>query len=134
MTEQLTLFDLQQVTSAPVPVYVPDLYWDLIDTPQTQNPDTCVGEQVLDDTAPQHDKKCSPTHWIETYWVQRGEKKYYYFRYMWMEGRKIRRRYIGSTSSKKAIAIMEKVRDAIALGKSPQEIVELIFKKKPTTR
>jgi hypothetical protein len=126
MTEQLTLFDLQKVTSFPVPAYTLDPYWDEIDTSESQNSNVSVGEQVLDDTAHQHEINCSPTHFVEIYWVQRSSTRHYYFRYTWMEGRKLRRKYIGSTTSKKAIAIVEKVKEAIAMGEKPQTIVEII--------
>ena len=117
MPEQLTLFDPQQFTRRLG--YVCDPYWDAIDTPSPQNPDNCVREQASSTT-------CSRTHFIEQYWVQRKDKKYYYFRYIWMEGRKMRRRHIGSVKSPKALALEQEVRNAIASGKSVSEIVELI--------
>ncbi len=126
MAEQLTLFDLQQVTSTRVPVYTPDPYWDSFNTPEPQNPDTYVREQVTDNTAHEHSTNCSRTHFVEVYWVKRKDKKYYYYRYTWMEGRKMHRHHIGSISSKKAIATVERVRKAIAKGAYPQAIVEMI--------
>ena len=117
MPEQLTLFDPQKFTRRFG--YVCDSYWDAIDTPSSQNHDTCVREQVVDDT-------CSRTHFVEQYWVQRKEKKYYYFRYIWMKGRKMHRRHIGSINSSKAIALVEKVKNAITSGKAPSKILEIL--------
>jgi hypothetical protein len=95
-----------------------------------------VGEQVTSDTlkfAPQHDGKLytqlseeKTTHWVEKYWVERGTNKYWYYRYMWMEGRKLYRVYIGSVTSNKAKLKKQAVIDAIADGESPQEIKQLI--------
>ncbi len=103
-------------------------------------PYKCVGEQVLSDTleaAPQHDAKLyerlteeNPTHWVEKYWVERVGNKYWYYRYMWMEGRRIHRVYIGAVASKKAIKKKQLVEDAILGGDSSQEIKQLIRQSK----
>jgi len=85
-----------------------------------------VGEQVSLVTqkfAHQHEE---PTHWIEKYWVERGHNKYWYFRYTWMAGRKLNRVYLGSVRSPLVQQKVEQVREAIALGKSPLEIKQLI--------
>ncbi len=95
-----------------------------------------VGEQVTLTTskfAHQHDTKSydqhtedNPTHWIEKYWVERVGNKYWYYRYTWMEGRKMHRVYIGSVRSPKAQLKKQAVMEAIALELSPQEIKQLI--------
>jgi len=81
--------------------------------------DRCVGEQTKK-TAHQH------TQFVEEYYVLRYRKPYYYYRYVHMSRRKQYRVYIGSVLSQKAIAIKEKVMEAIASGKSPTEIQQLI--------
>ena len=106
--------------------------------PSTDFDSACksVGEQVTSDTlkfAPQHDSKLytqlseeKTTHWVEKYWVERGTNKYWYYRYMWMEGRKLHRVYIGSVTSNKANSKKQAVSEAILDGQSPQEIKQLI--------
>lgn len=111
-----------------------DPYWDeLLAEPQS----TCesVGEQVKEDTkktAPQHDIDFN--HWVEKYWVERATNKYWYYRYMWMEGRKLRRKYIGSTSSARAKGIKREVDEGIRNGLSPSEITTLINHFSTTTQ
>nr|MDZ8005791.1 hypothetical protein [Nostoc sp. DedSLP05]MDZ8102143.1 hypothetical protein [Nostoc sp. DedSLP01] len=83
-----------------------------------------VGGQVTCNTqksAPQHD-----THWVEKYWVERSTNKYWYFRYCWMTGRKIHRRYLGSVDSPKAKFRKSEIENAIADGQCPAEIEKLI--------
>ncbi|MEH1772446.1 MAG: DUF4102 domain-containing protein [Nostoc sp.] len=131
---QPTLFDLQAFTKQDTPAYVYDPFWDEL-TPkdshsvggqnsESESPCKSVGEQVLTDTlksAPQHD-----THWIEEYWVERCSNKYWYYRYCWMQGRKIHRLYLGSVNSAIARSKKADVEIAISDGQSPQEIEELI--------
>ncbi|MEH1971103.1 DUF4102 domain-containing protein [Nostoc sp.] len=86
--------------------------------------ETRVGAQVVLDTkkvAPQHD-----THWIEKYWVERSGNKYWYYRYCWMVGRKKNRLYLGSVDSIIAKRKKAVVETAIADGKLPLEIKDLI--------
>ncbi|WP_189524962.1 DUF4102 domain-containing protein [Nostoc sp. 'Peltigera membranacea cyanobiont' 232] len=86
--------------------------------------ESLVGEQVATDTqktAPQHD-----THWVERYWVERSGNKYWYYRYCWMNGRKIYRCYLGSVHSRKALQKKADVEVWIADGYSPMEIQKLI--------
>ncbi|KJH72207.1 hypothetical protein UH38_09100 [Aliterella atlantica CENA595] len=65
-------------------------------------------------------------HWVEIYSPSK-RKNYSYYRYVWMEGRKLKHLHIGgSSTSLRAIALKEKVLDAIAHLKAPQEIVKLI--------
>ena len=90
-----------------------------------QQTSTCesVGGQVDNDTkniAHQQDG------WIEKYSVTRGDNKYFYWWFAWRESRKKRRRYIGSCTNPKARERMEMVKSAIALGKSPHEILEML--------
>jgi len=87
---------------------------------------TSVGAQVTlatEKSAPQHEKLA---HWVEKYWVERGGNKYWYYRYRWMLGRKSHRVYLGSVQSQRVKQKVEQVREAIALGKSPLEIKQLI--------
>ena len=88
--------------------------------------ETSVGAQVTlttEKSAPQHEKLA---HWIEKYWVERAGNKYWYFRYRWMSGRKSNRVYLGSVQSRLAQRKVELVKEAIADGKSPCEIKQLI--------
>ncbi|WP_193196406.1 DUF4102 domain-containing protein [Nostoc sp. MG11] len=131
--KQTTLFDLEAFTKSSIPVYDP--FWDELDAPQqshsvggqTRDSESAyksVGEQVRSDTlksAPQHD-----THWIEKYWVERCSNKYWYYRYCWMQGRKIHRCYLGSVRSRQAQHGKEMVEIAISDGRSPVEIEKLI--------
>ncbi|WP_414544302.1 hypothetical protein [Nostoc sp. CCY0012] len=71
--------------------------------------------------APQHD-----THWVERYWVERAENKYWYYRYCWMDGRKKNRVYIGSVNSPKAREKKSAVESAIADGQTPPEIKKML--------
>jgi hypothetical protein len=135
--EQLNLFPLETVEIKHSSYrYVNDPYWDELvgeqllirddsDAPQHTPIDEGVGEQIDSDinrTAPQHNTPPTKhTHWIEKYWVERGQKKHHYWRYMWMEGRKIRRCYLGRYGDK-----VTAVSDAIANGLSPDEIREMI--------
>ncbi|PLZ95289.1 hypothetical protein CEN50_22800 [Fischerella thermalis CCMEE 5268] len=91
------------------------------------SPYKSVREQVKHNTAPEHQYFApEQTHWVEKYWVKRGNKKYDYFRYCWMEGRKIRRIHIGSVDSHRAKEKKEAVELAISEGESPDEIKQLI--------
>ncbi len=73
-------------------------------------------------TAPAPEQK----HWVEIYTGSK-RKAYYYYRYVWMEGRKLHHVHIGGAAkSDRAIAMKEKVESAIALGKSPTQIIALI--------
>ncbi|MEH2454497.1 DUF4102 domain-containing protein [Nostoc sp.] len=132
---QPTLFDLEAFTKFENNS-VNDPYWDQVEIAPQQThsvggqiiesefPYKSVGGQVLSDTlksAPQHD-----THWVEKYWVERGSNKYWYYRYCWMVGRKIHRRYIGSVDSIRAKQRKAAVEIAISDGQPPREIENLI--------
>lgn len=123
--EQLSLLTAPQ-HSATEPPYQ-SIGEHVTENAATDTVDSLVGEQVDTDTknfAPQHDQQ---THWVERYWVERGGNKYWYYRYMWMSGRKINRVYIGSTLKPSAQRKKEAVEMAIAQGLSPCEI-KLIIK------
>ncbi|MDZ8096709.1 MAG: hypothetical protein RMZ42_32945 [Nostoc sp. DedQUE05] len=94
-----------------------------------------VREHDTQQAAPEHSilsEPCSPapehTHWVEKYWVKRGNSKHNYYRYCWMSGRKIHHCHIlgGSTASPLAIQRRGVVESAIADGKLPFEIKDLI--------
>ncbi|MGB6298338.1 MAG: DUF4102 domain-containing protein [Rivularia sp. (in: cyanobacteria)] len=126
MHQQTELFNLdlyQKVEIDYEPIHDPA--WDLSSNAQS----TCesVGEQVKEDTkktAHQHERES--THWIEKYWVERGSTKYWYWRYTWMNGRKLRRKYLGSVNSARARFKKVMVEEAILDGLSPCEIIEII--------
>lgn len=65
-------------------------------------------------------------HWVEAYAPAKREQKYY--RYVWMEGRKLRHMHIpgGNAKSLEAQALKEIVENAIARGESPAMIEQLI--------
>lgn len=71
----------------------------------------------------QHEKY---NQWVEVYWVSRANKKHYYYRYCWMEGRKIERQHIGNIANVKAVMRTELVKDAISKGSCPSQIKQLI--------
>ncbi|WP_339377839.1 hypothetical protein [Calothrix sp. NIES-2100] len=58
--------------------------------------------------------------------MQRAGNKYWYYRYTWMSGRKLQRRYIGSVESAIAKNRKSEVEIAIADGQTPGEIQQLI--------
>ncbi len=70
-------------------------------------------------------------HWVESYRPS-SRKTYYYYRYVWMEGRLLKHKHLpgGNNSSPKATAIKELVENAIALGNSPTQIIALIAERK----
>ncbi|MBD2415060.1 hypothetical protein FACHB389_15080 [Nostoc calcicola FACHB-389] len=125
-------------------VYVPKEYYTPCESVGGQNPESqlpceSVGGQVTSSTlnictphsrevtytteksAPQHD-----THWVEKYWVERSGNRYWYYRYCWMVGRKIHRRYLGSVDSQSARHKKSEVEIAIGDGQSPAEIEKMI--------
>lgn len=103
-----------------------------------------VREHDTHTSAPEHSilrEPCPPapehTHWVEKYWVKRGNSKHNYYRYCWMEGRKIHHCHIsgGSITSPLAVQRRAVVETAIADGKLPCEIEKLIrgWKHEPST-
>ncbi|WP_427159415.1 DUF4102 domain-containing protein [Aliinostoc sp. HNIBRCY26] len=136
--QQLSLFDLNQFTQSPnphSPIYDPA--WDETDT-QQENIDTVLeqtkGTSKPDDNVLEQDKqntiKSAPeqSHWVEKYTVIRYGKEHYYYRYLWMSGRKLHHVHIPGGNVKSAIAIGRKsaVEAAIADGQTPTEIKKLI--------
>ena len=65
-------------------------------------------------------------HWVERYWVERSGNKYYYFRYCFIEGGKRKRKYLGSSRSKRIQALKQKINDLIIGGKTQSEIISII--------
>ena len=98
--EQIEL-NLGTVSNSPTYNYLRspqyDPYWDeLLASEQS----TCktVGEQVTQ-TTEKFAHQPEYTHFVEKYWVEKKGEKYWYYRYAWMEGRKLKRKYIGSVNS-----------------------------------
>jgi len=132
---QLTLFDLSTVQPAFQPIYDPA--WDLPFPEVPDNQYESVGGQVAGDTSAYESvggqvqtdtQKVAPQqcHWLEKYWVERHTKKYYYWRYCWMEKRKIKRCYIGSVNCNSAKRKYADIVWAIADGQLPHEIKQMI--------
>lgn len=135
MKHQLFLFNLEHFTQSPITNYDPA--WDTTDTPpknthtvleQTpiaQEADSNVLEQAISDTA-----KSAPeqSHWVEKYTVVRYGSQHYYYRYLWMSGRKLHHVHIpgGNVRSSMAIQRKQMVEIAIAAGKPPREIEKMI--------
>ncbi|MBW4598723.1 MAG: hypothetical protein KME29_03815 [Calothrix sp. FI2-JRJ7] len=68
------------------------------------------------------------THWVEVYWVKRGQKKHYYYRYCWMIGRKTNKLHLGSVSSNDGKMRRREVLELIDAGALPTKIVEYVKK------
>jgi hypothetical protein len=83
-----------------------------------------VPERPTGSQKPNKHRSCK--QWVEIYWVRRANKKHKYYRYCWMEGRKINRTHIGSTTNSKAVMRAELVKDAISKGSNPSQIKQLI--------
>lgn len=79
-------------------------------------------------SAPERNPAIPAKHWVETYTPSNCDK-YEYYRYVWMEGRKLRHRHIsgGNINSPTSRAARLFVECAISSGKSPTEIVQLII-------
>lgn len=73
-------------------------------------------------------------HWVETYAPAKRDAKYY--RYVWMEGRKLKHLHLpgGNAKSAAALVLKQKVESAIASGKSPAMIEQLILESKLCSR
>jgi hypothetical protein len=89
-----------------------------------QPPKSCSGA-----TPAPEQKSPAPeqTHWVETYSPSK-RKAYSYYRYVWMEGRKLRHRHLpgGNVDSPRAMQLKERVELAIAARMSPAMIEQLI--------
>ena len=80
-----------------------------------------VLEQVLEQSAPEQNP-----HWIESYSPTK-RKGYNYYRYVWMQGRKLHHIHIrGNVNGPIARRNYLEVELAIAMGKAPKEIEQLI--------
>jgi len=102
-----------------------DLNRESVDTLANSIRTSDVREQVTSITqqvAPEH------CHWLETYWVARGNKRHLYYRYCWMVGRKISRCHIpgGHIHRSESLSCCHAVREAIASNCTPQEIQNMI--------
>jgi hypothetical protein len=73
---------------------------------------------------PNQNQKCN--QWVEDYWVRRGKKKHEYYRYCWMEGRKIRRLHIGPVKSNISIKKYQEVKRLISTGKLSHEVIDYL--------
>lgn len=86
----------------------------------------CTGAKS---TSTQNSKRSAPVqnHWVETYCSSKRKENLYY-RYVWMDGRRMRHRHIpgGNIHSPEARRKRAEVELAIALHKSPAEIEALI--------
>lgn len=89
-----------------------------------REPKNCSGATLI--SAPEQLAPEQLRHWVETYSPSNRPQSYY--RYVWMDGRKLRHRHIkgGDIHSTSAIALKAEVESAIASGKSPPEIEQLI--------
>ncbi|BCL34243.1 hypothetical protein [Nostoc sp. MS1] len=133
MKEQLTLFDLQQYTT-PVINSAYDNAWykpdSVTNTVLEQTNDGCKPDCNVLEQATTNTNKSAPeqSHWVEKYTVVRYGSEHYYYRYLWMEGRKLHHVHIPGGNVRSAIAIgrKEKVESAIADGETPQTIEKLI--------
>jgi len=97
---------------------------DLIKSEWSKGRESCSGadSRSAPELAPEQ------KHWVETYHPS-NRPQYSYYRYVWMQGRKLHRHHIkGSADSPKAKAMMERVERAIATGSTPANIVAMIVK------
>jgi hypothetical protein len=78
-------------------------------------------EQPSPQAAPEH------KHWVEVYSPGKRDR-WSYYRYVWMEGRKLRHRHLpgGNVDSPRAMQLKQRVELAIASGMKPEAIEELI--------
>lgn len=102
-----------------------DPTWDY--TEQELEPPNLVLEQVTSDT-----NKSAPeqhTHWIEEY-SPSNRKHLNYYRYCYMVGRKIKHVHIPGGNVNTPLVIYRKldIEDLIAIGESPDNIVQAIKK------
>ena len=124
MDNQTELFNTRSYQKSDfTPIYDPA--WDYTD-PELESPE-CVRAQVVEDTF-----KSAPeqVHYVEEYWVKRSGAKHYYYRYVWMVGRKKYRCHIPGGNASSPLAIYRKldVEGLIASGETPDKIVETIKK------
>lgn len=87
----------------------------------------CSGAAESDTRQESHKFAPEQIHWIETY--SPGKRKgYSYYRYVWMEGRKLRHMHLpgGNVDNPKAIALKERVEEAMGAGWPPSAVEQLI--------
>lgn len=102
-----------------------DPAWDYTEVPPQST--KCVRAQVSETTseiAPEQ------VHYVEEYWVKRSGTKHYYYRYVWMVGRKKHRCHIPGGNVNSPLVIYRKldIEDLILSGEAPDKIVEIIKK------
>lgn len=110
-----------------------DPYWDQIIVLEQAQKQENVLEQEQEKNAPEQEKVCiysnnlapehTYCHWVEIY-SPSNRKQHKYYRYCWMEGRKLRHLHIrgGSITNPVASAMKERVELAISSRLSPEEI------------
>jgi hypothetical protein len=84
-------------------------------------------EQTLLDDHSRRPSGVTHTHWVETY-SPSNHKGNAYYRYVWMAGQKMHHRHLrgGNVNSGVAQGRALEIKLAIAQGKSPQEIVQML--------
>lgn len=91
--------------------------------------ESCSGRTVsrTDDSLPEQLLSGGRKHWVETYSPSK-RKGYTYYRYVWVDSGKLKHLHLpgGNVKSPLAVALKEKVENAIALSKSPATIEQLI--------
>ena len=135
------LFDLTPYTVEPAGEYIPDPSWDRNDSgandsgaseelaageqsaPESNCPDT---ESAPESNSP--DKKLK-SGWLSTYLptgTARGRKDY--FRYSWRAGKRVHHVHVpgGNTGNPTAQRRAQKIREAIALGLTPSQILQIL--------
>lgn len=128
--EQLSLFppsefscSTQTLTARAI---APQEYVSVLEQRVIENaPEHTANRRVLEQ--PDH-SALTHTHWTETYTVRRGDKKHLYYRYCWMDGRKIYHVHLpgGNTMSDRARALFNRVTAGIKKGDTPTKIKALI--------
>lgn len=92
-------------------------------------PTFCSGRRGALPEQPLPEQLCSGgrKHWVEPYCPSK-RKNYTYYRYVWVEGQKLRHRHLpgGDIQNPISNALKEKVESAIAVGESPEAIKNLI--------
>ncbi|MBD2435833.1 hypothetical protein [Nostoc sp. FACHB-110] len=134
MKEQLTLFDLQQFTTQPAIKSSYDDSWDKPDSVtntvlEQTNESSKADSTVLEQDKPNTNKSApEQSHWVEKYTVTRYGTEHYYYRYLWMSGRKLHHVHIpgGNWRSPIAMARKAEIESAIADGQTPKDIEKLI--------
>lgn len=88
----------------------------------------CSGQAVCPEQVVCPEQACpEQKHWVETY-SPSNRKQHSYYRYVWREGRKLRHLHLpgGNVDNQRAIALKERVENAIAIGMPPAIIEQMI--------